>query len=241
MKESIGLLIPLYIDPLTKGSGESQTDWQFLCELKRTHRSVSVIAIINPDNGPGDDRRSQYTEGIGQLQDAGIDVVGYVATGYMRRSDDELLKSISDWMEWYPSIDGIFLDEIPNRASGSLVIRYERLFSSMDSRLSIVNPGTVLQVDPSVRSLPFDIAVSWEERRYPESSSSLKQIDEFSHLSAKPDLGCLVLEQKINRSKIRCRITPYYDWFFVNPFAVEENPWGRLDRKMCRKLFRLCR
>jgi len=241
MKEVTGLLIPLYIDPLTKGSGESRTDWQFLCELKRTHRSVSVIAIINPDNGPGAECRSQYTDGIAQLQDAGIDVVGYVAVGYMRRSDDEQLKMISNWMEWYPSIDGIFLDEIPNRVSNSLVIRYKRLLGSMGDRVSIANPGTVLQVDPSVRSLPFDITVSWENRRYPESFSSLKQIDEFSHLSVKPDLGCLVLEQKINRSKIRRRITPYYDWFFVTPFAVEENPWGRLDRKMCRKLFRLCR
>lgn len=73
-----GVIVPLYAYPGPM--------WQGLIQAKQAHPSVPVIAIINPDNGPGSWQDPTILQGVRSLQAAGITVVGYVYTQYAARS-----------------------------------------------------------------------------------------------------------------------------------------------------------
>ena len=74
-----GIVVPLYTYP-------TDSSWSSLISVKDSYPSVPIIAIINPDNGPGSSKDSNYVSGIAKLQASGIVVLGYVYTNYGSRS-----------------------------------------------------------------------------------------------------------------------------------------------------------
>ncbi len=131
---STGIIVPLYMDP---GSY-----WTQLIQVKNAHPSVPIVAIANPNNGPGSSIDSNYVNGIAQLQSAGIVVVGYVHTLYGSRSTTTLETEMNEWHNWY-HVTGIFFDEMANTAG------YESYYSNLSSYaashgmgFTIGNPGT---------------------------------------------------------------------------------------------------
>ncbi|WP_166389699.1 spherulation-specific family 4 protein [Candidatus Nitrosotalea sp. TS] len=67
IQKPTGIIIPLYVYP-----GPS---WDELVKEKVAHPSIPIIAIINPDSGPGT-QDPNYNTGVQKLQSAGISVVG---------------------------------------------------------------------------------------------------------------------------------------------------------------------
>jgi len=100
----VGLYIPLYIAP---GS-----DWTTLINLKKTYPDLPIIAIINPNSGPGTSVDPAYTEYIGKLKDAGITVHAYDHTTGGARDIADVKADIDNYKSFYPQIDGIFFDEM---------------------------------------------------------------------------------------------------------------------------------
>jgi hypothetical protein len=101
-----GLIVPLYFYP---GSG-----WNALIQAKLDHPTVPVVAIVNPDNGPGSTRNPTYATWIGKLQAAGIVVIGYDYTSYAARSLSAVKADVSAYKTLY-GINGVFLDQMSNR------------------------------------------------------------------------------------------------------------------------------
>ena len=126
-----GIIVPLYSYP-----GEI---WDDLIKEKNLHPSVPIIAIINPDSGPGV-RDPNYVAGIKKLQSAGIIVLGYV---YTQKIDTVIIKNhIYDYKNWY-NIDGIFFDQMSN-VSGNEIF-YSNLNNyakSIGLNYTVGNPGT---------------------------------------------------------------------------------------------------
>jgi hypothetical protein len=56
-----------------------------------------------------------YVSGILSLQAAGVEVIGYVPTGYGSRSVSAVESMVNDYKSWYP-VTGIFFDEMSNVA-----------------------------------------------------------------------------------------------------------------------------
>ena len=106
-----GVYVPLYINPAREGGWE---EWQRVIDAKESHPSVPFVAAMNPANGVGAEKSSSFAEGVSRLQEAGITVIGYVATDYGERSPylikDEMLK----YKAWY-DVDGIMFDEMSNK------------------------------------------------------------------------------------------------------------------------------
>jgi hypothetical protein len=129
-----GLLIPLYIYPGPK--------WAEVVDVARANPSVPVVAIINPDNGPGESPDPNYSKGISTLKSERIAVLGYTWTDYAAREMDEVKSSIVAYNDWY-GVDGIFLDEMSNVPGDedyySMLDSYVR---SLGLGLTIGNPGT---------------------------------------------------------------------------------------------------
>lgn len=129
-----GVMIALYTYP---GS-----TWDVVAQAKIAHPSVPVVAIINPNNGPGSSRDSNYVSGIQELHNAGVVVLGYDATGYASNSASSVKSVMNTWKSLY-NIDGIFFDEMANWSGPESY--YSDLTSyakSLGYTMTVGNPGT---------------------------------------------------------------------------------------------------
>ena len=128
-----GVIIPLYTYP---GSA-----WASVIQAKTAHPHVPIIAVINPDNGPGASLDQNYASGIQALRSAGITVLGYVYTGYAARPAASVIADIDSYKGWY-NVSGIFLDQMSN------AVGHEGYYSSLNTyakslgfALTVGNPG----------------------------------------------------------------------------------------------------
>ena len=90
------LLVPAYIYPMTVGR------WQRLFDAAS---KVEIVAIVNPNSGPGDERNSIMPR-FSPRPRRGITLVGYVSTDYGKRPQAEIKKDIDTWVRLYPQIRG---------------------------------------------------------------------------------------------------------------------------------------
>jgi len=131
-----GTIVPLYTDP-------GDPSWTKIVEAKTEHPTVHVVAIVNPSDGPGSSLSSAYTNGIAKLVAAGIQVIGYVATGYAGNPIASMESTIDRWKSFYPQLEGIFFDEQSNQARD--VAYYQTLSQYAKAKglsYTVGNPGT---------------------------------------------------------------------------------------------------
>jgi hypothetical protein len=102
-----GIIIPAYIAP-------PNASFTAIINAKNANPLVPTYVILNPSNGPGGSAQSAYTTVIGQLQSAKIEVLGYVFTSYGGRPLATVEADVDSWVSFYPTIDGIFNDEMSN-------------------------------------------------------------------------------------------------------------------------------
>jgi len=130
-------IVPLYAYP------SDGTTWSALAAAAAAHPSVEVVAIVNPDSGPGQAADPAFTDGIAALQAAKIRVVGYVPTNYGMKTVATVNGDTDDYVAFYPGIDGIFFDEMS--ADPAHVSKYSAFGShaqAVTGGLTIGNPGT---------------------------------------------------------------------------------------------------
>ncbi|HMA95768.1 MAG TPA: spherulation-specific family 4 protein, partial [Polyangiaceae bacterium] len=102
---STRLAIPLYIWP------DDGKEWSQVAEAGTL---VSyLVANAGDPGGPGTAVDSAYTRAIEQAHRVGQRVVGYVDTSYAARSLASVESEIDAWYQFYPAIDGVFLDLTP--------------------------------------------------------------------------------------------------------------------------------
>ncbi len=159
---SAGTIVPLYTIP-------SDSSWTTLAAAKAAHPKVPVIAVIDPNNGPGAAATADYTTGIGKLQLAGITVVGYVRTSYGARAVADIKADIDHWKMFYPGIQGIFFDEQSKNATDEGLYRTVSQYAkSRGLSFTIGNPGT--DTTPSYVGI-FDVGIIYENSGFPAISS----------------------------------------------------------------------
>jgi len=111
--ERMKVLLPLYIYP----------PWDSV--LVNNHPQ-NLIAIMNPNSGPGSSYDAEYANSVSNLQIAGSNVIGYVATNYSSNGNiSNLLSQVSNYNAWY-GVNGIFYDEMSTQASN--VSFYQNLY-----------------------------------------------------------------------------------------------------------------
>ena len=103
-----GLLVPAYFPPGDDGL------WPRLNAA--AEKKVPLIAIMNPDVGPGRAPNPEYLKTTKELKKSGGKVVGYIFTKYGLRNTQHVMEDISNYFEWYPDLDGIFIDQMPSAA-----------------------------------------------------------------------------------------------------------------------------
>jgi hypothetical protein len=130
-----GTIVPLYTYP-------DDPSWTAIVTARQAHPSVRVVAIVNPDSGPGASKDGAFTTGIAKLVAGNIQVIGYVATGYASHSLASMQAAIDQWKTFYPQIEGIFFDEQSDQAAD---VPYYRTLSqyakSQGLTYTVGNPG----------------------------------------------------------------------------------------------------
>jgi hypothetical protein len=131
-----GTIIPLYTEP-------TDSSWAAVAAAKVAHPAVPVIAIINPNDGPGASASTSYTGGIAKLVAVGVKVIGYVHTSYGARSASQLEEEIGEYQSWYPQVTGIFFDEMAsNPGSESYYAALTAYAKGHGADFTVGNPGT---------------------------------------------------------------------------------------------------
>lgn len=135
---ALELLVPAYFDP---GAGNQQEYWNAMTSAAA---QAPLTAIANPNNGPGDQINSDYTEAIASLHAAGGKVVGYIYTGYGQRLPFLVHTDIDQWLDFY-DVDGFFVDEMSSENSPNRIAYYGDLYDYIKSKgasLKVIgNPG----------------------------------------------------------------------------------------------------
>jgi hypothetical protein len=110
-------------------------------QLGDASSAVSIV-VVNPASGPGSAIDETYLTSVRGLQAAGIQVLGYVATGYATRPQAEVEDDITRYFTWY-GVDGIFLDEVPTARKDLpyYQVLHDFVKSSSAGALVVLDPG----------------------------------------------------------------------------------------------------
>src|SRR5258705_11687091 len=133
---SLGLLVPAYFYPVPNGAWET---------LNRTAPRVPLIAILNPNSGPGTNADNNYRQAISSLHSAGGRVIAYVYTGYAARLLSDVKQAVDRYLAFY-TVDGFFIDEMDNNDLPLSYAYYGDLYQYIKARnaafIVLGNPGT---------------------------------------------------------------------------------------------------
>lgn len=156
-KVDTGIIVALYIYP--------GADWSKLAEIQKRHPAVPTLALVNPNNGPGNSLDNNYVNGLKQLEDAGITACGYVPTYYAKATNnppvaspytgilytESVIRSYIDrWTNspTHPTVPGygvdcIFFDEMENKVGKEwFYTNIDDYAKSKGVTFTIGNPGT---------------------------------------------------------------------------------------------------
>jgi hypothetical protein len=130
------------------------TESLLVAVYQRLIHDMQNVMIMNPNSGPGDKIDQNYVKAVDKAQQAGIKILGYVATTYGNKRLEEsttqisnqqasVFKEINQYYNWY-GVDGIFLDE---SASGPEKLDYYKQISEHikskggQKSFTVLNPG----------------------------------------------------------------------------------------------------
>ncbi len=136
MGRRLRLLVPAYIYP----DPEGRKAWQ---RLIAATSKVDLVAVVNPNSGPGSVRNSDYVALIDDAGTHGVKLVGYVSTKYGERTPAEVKRDIDRWVQFYPQVAGFFIDQQSCDAQFSAYYVELRAYAKdrLREALVITNPG----------------------------------------------------------------------------------------------------
>jgi Spherulation-specific family 4 len=130
------MLVPAYIYP----TGEGRKEWRRLIDAAS---KVEIVAIANPNSGPGNERDLDYAAIFTEASNQGVTLVGYVATNYGARPQAEIRNDVDTWIRFYPQIRGFFFDQQPRERhdAGHFAELRDYVKRKIRDPLVITNPG----------------------------------------------------------------------------------------------------
>lgn len=243
-QQPTGLLVPMYVYP---ANIHTNPQYNRLIELKRRFATVPMWVILNPASGPGEQIDANYTKAIDRLHGAGCVVLGYVTTSYGSRAADEVHKDIDRWLAMYPSVQGIFFDEMgyeDTETKAEYQVELNRYAHAAGCWPTVANPGA----ETPGRYFAADAAdvIVVHEGDAAPSENRLKG-DYFGGYADYPPFtrGVLLHSQpQLDDAALRM-ICKHARWVYVtealyrpgDPTAA--NPWDRLSHhmeEMCKQL-----
>lgn len=175
-----GLYVPFYVYPTVSALEPLLAASRFL------RGSASVVAVLNPNSGPGTSTNSDYVTAMKLCRGAGAFTLGYVRTDYANEVNtdmSEIKLEIDRWYDYYsengePLFDGIFMDETSNLAADAPYYKeiYEYVRSKHPDAYCDANCGVNAPEILSEQGKSFDLICTWESSEYPLESEALTSV-----------------------------------------------------------------
>ncbi|MDG7001882.1 MAG: hypothetical protein JRN15_22520 [Nitrososphaerota archaeon] len=234
----VGYIVPLYISP---DYSSGQTAWNSLIAVKQAYPSVPIIAIINPDSGPGTSKDATYAAYIQDLQNAGITVLGYVWTCYGTRTytgggtiqlsacgtvgtpySTGVEDDMNSYKSWY-GVNGILLDEMNTTVGGAPYYSNLTTYAHGNSLTPVIgNPGTATS-SSYVGSV--DVIISYEGSGLPSTATVAAVTTSTGGIASQWGVVAYSQPSAPTQSYISS-VAPYIAWIYAtdaglpNPYDV---------------------
>jgi hypothetical protein len=167
---NVGIILPMYIYPSNIYTND---DYNNVINLKKKYHDVPLYTILNPSNGAGSVVDGNYTAGIQRLNGAGALTCGYVSTNYTAVSLADAKAEVDNWLNLYPDIQAIFLDEMDNTDSQATRDYYKDLKEYVrlkDLKFTIANAGALVPYSFYTNEVA-DMIVMYENTGYPTEAT----------------------------------------------------------------------
>lgn len=220
----LGLLVPAYFYPSWWDPAVNLWD-----DLADAAGQVPLVAIMNPNSGPGAGPNADYTREVDALRAAGGRVIGYVPTTYGARPIDQVLAEVDAYYAWY-GLDGIYFDEVASAADPGLLAYYQACYDHLRSldaaALVVLGQGTAADEPYVARSTQMiihelDDGVSPFVQWQPDPYVSGHPADHFSVLAYN------VADADGMRAAVDHAVANNAGWvYFTDDTAA--NPWDSL-------------
>jgi hypothetical protein len=214
----VGIMVPAYFDP-------SSGLWP---GLNFAASGVPLIAIMNPNNGPGSAQQASYVAAINSLHAAGGRVIGYVYSSYATRATNFVTADIDLYFSFY-RVDGIFVDEMTNDSVTSHLDYYATLYQYIQTKginlLVAANPG-INTVEAYLTRPTADLLVTFESNTgYPslvvDSWVTNHLARQFCHLPYATSAASTMTNY------VNLAVSRNAGWIYVTD-DVLPNPWDTL-------------
>ncbi len=220
------ILLPLYIYP--NWYDKNNYAWK---QVITAAKKVSIIAIINPNSGPNNaPPNTDYQQGIKDLHQAGIKIVGYVPSNYSNR-DIQAVKADIDLYTKYFQVDGIFIDEAASSIEKSNYYQqlYQHIKSKSPSYNVIINPGVNL-AEKYLNQRVADIIITFEN--YHKKWGEYKPV--ANKINSPHKLGALIhttANRKLMKSTLDRVVKNKLGYIYITNDSTNtsnKNPWDTL-------------
>ena len=223
----IKILLPLYIYP-----NWYEPESYVWSDVARAAEQVTIVAIINPNNGPdGNPPNRDYERGLKDLRQSDLTILGYVYTKYGDRPIEEVKQDIDLYHKYY-DVDGIFLDE--SASNLKQLDYYQKIYNYIKTKTNsyqvVINPGTHTDEDYLTRPAA-DTSVIFEN-----NSQAWKEYEPQSYVSSYKNKrnACLihsVPDATTMKSHIDRAIARNIGYIYVtddSPTGSDGDPWNSL-------------
>jgi Spherulation-specific family 4 len=223
------ILLPLYIYP--NWYDKSKYAWK---QVITAAKKVPIVAIINPNSGPNNaPPNADYQQGIKDLRQAGVQIIGYVPSNYAKR-DLQAIKADIDLYTKYFQVDGIFIDEAASSIDKSKYYRqiYQYIKSTSAKYNVVINPGVNLAasyVDQQVA----DTIVTFEN--YHKNWHNYQPIGLNKQYSPQ-NFAALVhttADRKLMKSTLDRAVKNRFGYIYITDDStntLNKNPWDTLPQ-----------
>jgi hypothetical protein len=215
----VGLLIPAYFDPSTDA-----TDWN---RMASAATQVPLIAVMNPNSGPGTAPDASYTAALTALKGSGGRVVGYVHTSYGYRKLADVKREIANYFNWYP-VDGIFLDEMATNATKANL----KYYTAIKNYIRTLYPAAIIVANPGTS---FDTAFAQAQ----VADIFVDEEDTQSNVNATPQAAWtqsypaslfaeIAVQASSDGQEVTALSSRHLAWVYATTLPLDPNPYASL-------------
>lgn len=194
-----GMIMPIY----------GNTSSQFNSAVSAAQR-VPMIAVINPDDGPGSSKVSGISGPVSRLLSAKAKVAGYINTYYGGESLSSVYKQVDRYRSWYGA-NAIYMDEMSDRTSKVSYYRSIYNYAHGKGMTVVGNPGTFV---PSSYAGVADVIVTFEDP-YSRWSSNKQSSWTSGYPASKFAAIVYSASSGAMKSIVDRAVSQRYGWIFV--------------------------
>jgi len=162
-----------------------------------------------------------------KFDQAGIEMVGYVHTSYGARSISTVKKEIDEYASKFPSVVGIFLDEVSAKDSELSYYKelYQYIMSMPGWKYDVINPGAVPTagyLDAATQIVSFETDASKFASSSNPSYASCSNKDKFSVITY--GASSSLMQSAVNTARTK----GYYGWFYATDGTLNGGTYNKL-------------